>query len=233
MNMRFVKETFQRKAVMLLLGMTLLIANTFILGQSEGFSQGSVDLSELSKSEQGQANTLNCLVDCQRMNNLDARYAQARYDRYYDTLRGLVLSDPTDEDSELELCSEISCEPPARRAAVGAICLARIERLDDYTNCALKCTSMGRLYDDTLFDDEPFSSYKENVTNELVRLCGRVNAKPFSDYDSTCPEIALVSQEPLTCSAYNDVLEAAASAAPTPSGYMLEDSTLRADKHAQ
>ena len=213
MNVWLIKNVLKPNTVMLLLGMTLL-APTTILAQSESSSQGSVDLSELSKSEQGRANTLNCLVDCQRDNNLDSRYAQTRYDRYYETEGGVVLSDPDDEDSEVVACSEISCEPPARKAAVAAICLSRIERFDDYTNCALKCTSMGRLYDDTLFDDEPFSLYKANFTDEILRLCGRVNDRPFSDYGSTCPEIALASKEPLACSAYNDLLESTASVAP-------------------
>ena len=65
-----------------------------------------------------------------------------------------------------------------------------------------------------VIDNEPFSSYKEHVTNEILSLCGRVNVKPFTDYGSTCLEIAVVSEEPLTCSAYKEVLESTSIATP-------------------
>ena len=148
-----------------------------------------------------------CLVECDRDDSLDARYERGRYDVYYETESGFVLSDPTDPDSDVVGCSEISCEPAARAAAIRSICLARYERFNDYTRCALKCTSLGRIYDETLFDDVPFSTYKTSTTDRINGLCERVNGSPFRTYDSSCPAILFVDGEPLDCSELNDVLE--------------------------
>ena len=85
------------------------------------------------------------------------------------------------------------------------------------------CTSLGRIYDETLFDDVPFSSYKENATDHINQLCERVNSSPFGDYDSSCPAISFVDPEPLDCSELNDVLESQSDRSIRSRGVNLND----------
>lgn len=202
----------------------LIVATaTSSIADSSSTTQNSLDFSGLSNLDQGKANVLVCLVECDRDDSLDARYERARYDVYYETESGFVLSDPTDPDSDVVGCSEISCEPPSRAAAIRSICLARHERFNDYTRCALKCTSIGRMYDDTLFDDVPFSTYKTNVAEDINQLCERFNSSPFGDYDSSCPAIAFVDGEPLDCSLFDDVLESRSDSSIRPRGVHLNE----------
>ena len=193
------------------------------VADSSSSTQNSLDLSGLSNLDQGKANVLVCLVECERDDSLDARYERGRYDVYYETESGFVLSDPTDPDSDVVGCSEISCEPPPRAAAIRSICLARYERFRDYTRCALKCTSLGRMYDETLFDDVPLSTYKTNVADGINQLCERFNNSPFGDYDSSCPAIAFVDGEPQDCSELNDVLESQSDNSIRPRGVNLNE----------
>lgn len=202
----------------------LIVATAVSSGaDSSSRTQNSLDLSGLSNLDQGKANVLVCLVECDRDDSLDARYERAQYDIYYETESGFVLSDPTDPDSDVIGCSEISCEPPPRAAAIRSICLARYERFYDYRSCALKCTSLGRMYEETLFDDVPFSTYKANVADGINQLCARVNDSPFGDYDSSCPAISLVDGEPLGCSGTNDVLESRSDSSIRPRGVHLNE----------
>lgn len=193
------------------------------VADSSSSTQNSLDLSGLEKLDQGKANVLFCLAECRRDSSLDARYERARYDVYYETESGFVLSDPTDPDSDVVGCSEISCEPSPRAAAIRSICLARLDRLNDYANCALKCTSLGRMYDETLFDDALFSSYKTTATNHNKRLCERFNGSPFGDYDSSCPVISFVDGEPLDCSILDDFLESPTDTSLRPRGFNLNE----------
>ena len=185
----------------------LVLISTFVLAEPSELRQSNIDLSGLSGEDQGQANVIACLVECNRDGTLDARYERVRYDHYYETESGFVLSDPTDPDSEVVSCTEITCEPPPRASAIRSICLARIGRFENYANCAQKCTLVGRIYSETLFDDEPFSTYIRNATNNIVSLCERVNNSPFTDYDSTCPEISFDDGEAIDCTALSDILE--------------------------
>ena len=202
----------------------LLVASISVSAESSELSAGSVDLSGLSSEDQGRASVLICLAECARDRSLDTRYQAARYDRYYATESGLVLSDPADPDSEVVACREISCEPPERMAVIGSICASRINRFNDYGSCAFKCTSLGTMYDDELFENEPFATYKQDATNNIQNLCEHINAKPFSDYESTCPQIAFTSGDPVDCSALSDILESDRATTPRFRGVNLDTS---------
>ena len=191
------------------------------------YPQTAVDLSGLSGEDQGQANVVTCLVECGRDATIDARYERERYDRYYETESGFVLSDPSDPNSDVVGCSEISCEPPSRAAAVRSICLSRIDRFENYANCAQKCTSIGRIYSESLFEDEPFTTYLQNATDNIVGLCERVNNSPFSDYESTCPEISFVDGEAIDCSTLNSLLEDDTDMASQSRGVNAEESSVQ------
>ena len=201
-----------------------MIVNSSVFADSPDFSESAMDLSRLANNEQGQANVLICIVQCERNEVLDARYERTRYDQYYSTETGFVLSDPTDPDSELIACGEISCEPPERRAAIGSICSARHAKLNDYARCVLQCTSIGELYDEEMFDNEPFSTYRQNMVEYVQHLCERVNDKPFIDYDSSCPEILFVDQEPINCAALNNLLDGETSDLVQPKPLNLNES---------
>ena len=202
----------------------LLVASISVSAESSELSAGTLDLSGLSSEDRGRANVLICLVECARDSSLDMRYQRTRYDLYYETESGFTLSDPTDPDSEVVTCSEMSCEPPPRASAIRSICWSRINRFNDYGSCAWKCTSLGTMYDDELFENEPFATYKQDATNNIQNLCEHINAKPFSDYESTCPQIAFTSGDPVDCSALSDILESDRATTPRFRGVNLDTS---------
>ena len=71
----------------------------FISAEPTNSTRPAIDLSGLSGEDQGQANVTACLVECNRDETLDVRYERVRYDHYYVTKGGFVLSDSTDPDS--------------------------------------------------------------------------------------------------------------------------------------
>ena len=179
--------------------------SNFVVAQAE--TSNSVDFSGLGHGDQAKANVLHCLGSCAREDIVDERFERSRYDRYYTVGSPMVPSDLDDPDSDPMLCREISCERPESRAHVGSICDARLNRLNSWQNCTIVCTEIGKLYDDTLFDEIPYSTYASNIASHTKRICEDVNRKPFANYISTCPEILFTDDQPLDCSTYDEEAE--------------------------
>ena len=193
------------------------------VADSSSSTQNSLDLSGLSNLDQVKANVLVCLVECERDDSLDARDERGRYDVYYETDPGFVLSDRLIRSPMSSSVVKSRVKHRQELRLYDRYAWRGTKRFRDYTRCALKCTSLGRMYDETLFDDVPFSTYKTNVADGINQLCERFNSSPFGEYDSSCPAIAFVDGEPMDCSELNDVLESQSDSSIRPRGVNLNE----------
>lgn len=189
-----------------------------VLAENTQLPRASLDLSRLTKTEQGNAITTICLEQCLINYNSNYRFEQKRYDRYYDTAG----------DSSRPNCTRLSCESSATAAVIRDICDTRYSNFEDFAVCALKCKAVSASYGSTILENSEFKTYVERGVSQS---CARVNRSPFRDYDDSCPEILFTDEEDVDCSLYDNILESKLESSRLKSiGVNLKDHTIKSQK---